>query len=244
MSTPRRRRFGELFHLRWSRGQAVVAVLLAVLGFATMVQVRSTGSEDNFTGARQADLIALINSLDLAAERARNEIESLTVTRDQLRDSTRDEATALELARRQEQTWGILAGTLPVRGPGVRITVDPRGAGVGTDQILNGVQELRDGGAESIEVNDRVRVVAQTAIADSPEGGILVDGVRLEPPYVIDAIGDPDTLASALDFEGGFLDTVEEVGGSARVERAQRIDIETTRAGTPLRYATPRPEDG
>ena len=245
---PRRRALRELAHPRWSRGQAVAAVLLAGLGFAAAVQVRSNDRDQNFTGARQADLISLINSLSLAAERARDEADELTRTRDQLRGSTTSDAAALQLAREQERTWGILAGTLAVRGPGVRITIDPRGAGVGTDQVLNGLQELRDAGAESIEINDRVRVVAQSALTDTPGGSggrvaaIRVDGVALQPPYVIDAIGDPDTLAAGVDFQGGFITEVEEVGGAVRVERAQRIEITSLHTTQRLRYATPEPE--
>jgi uncharacterized protein YlxW (UPF0749 family) len=244
---PRRRALRELAHPRWSRGQAVVAVLLAALGFAAAVQVRANDEDQNFTGARQADLISLINSLTLAADRARAEAQELTITRDRLRGTSDDDTAALEIAREQERTWGILAGTLAVRGPGVRITVDPRGAGLGTDQILNGLQELRDAGAESIEFNDQVRVIAQTAITDTPGStgrvaSIRVDGVVLQPPYVIDAVGDPDTLASAVDFQGGFITEVEEVGGAVRVERAQRIEITSLHATPRLRYA--RPADG
>jgi uncharacterized protein YlxW (UPF0749 family) len=241
---PRRRALRELVHPRWSRGQAVAAVLLAGLGFAAAVQVRANDRDDNFTGARQADLISLINSLSLAADRARREEGELRSTRDQLLGNADDDTAALQLAREQERTWRILAGTLAVRGPGVRVTVDPRGAGVGTDQLVNGLQELRDAGAESIEINDKVRVVAETAFTDGPGGDILVDGVRLSPPYVLDAIGDPGTLAAGLDFQGGFVTEVQEVGGAVRVERAQRIEITALHRPTPLRYATPDPEAG
>jgi uncharacterized protein YlxW (UPF0749 family) len=242
---PQRRSLRELARPRWSRGQAVAAVLLAGLGFAAAVQVRTNDRDQNFTGARQADLIALLNSLNLAADRARSEAQELQRTRDELRGSADDSTAALRLAREQEQTWAILAGTVAVRGPGVRLTVDPRGAGVGTDQVLNGLQELRDAGAESIEINDQVRVVAETAITDTPGGGagrvgaIRVDGVALQPPYVIDAIGDPDTLAKGVDFQGGFITEVEEVGGAVRVERAQRIEITSLHTARRLRYATP-----
>ena len=244
----RRRALRELAHPRWSRGQAVAAVLLAGLGFAATVQVRSNDRDQNFTGARQSQLIALINQLTLASDRGRAEVAQLERTRDQLRGSAGDSEAALRVAREQEQTWAILAGTVPVRGPGVRITVDPRGGGVGTDQVLNGLQELRDAGAESIEINDRVRVVAESAITDTAGGAagevgaIRVDGVTLQPPYVIDAIGDPDTLSSGVDFQGGFVTEVEDVGGSVRVERAQRIEITSLHATRRLRYATPDPD--
>ena len=98
---PRRRALRELAHPRWSRGQAVAAVLLAGLGFAAAVQVRTNDRDQNFTGARQADLIALLNSLNLAADRARTEAQDLQRTRDQLRGSADDSTAALQLARQQ-----------------------------------------------------------------------------------------------------------------------------------------------
>ena len=55
---------------RPSGTQVVVAVLLALLGFAAAVQVRATVNDDEFTGARQGDLISLITTLTLATERA------------------------------------------------------------------------------------------------------------------------------------------------------------------------------
>ena len=86
-----------------SRGQAVVAVLLAVLGFAAVTQVQSNGRDDNYVGARQGDLIQLINNLSLASQRAENEITKLQRTRDSLGNDTEARRTALERARQQAE---------------------------------------------------------------------------------------------------------------------------------------------
>lgn len=228
-----------MLHTRPTRGQAVAGVLLAILGLAATVQVRDTGSEDDLTGADQADLIALINSLTLATERTRAEIDQLERTRAELQSSARDSGAALQDAREQAEVWAILAGTVPVSGPGVRVVVQSAGQ-VGTDQIVNGLQELRDAGAEAIELNDRVRVVAQTAIAETPGGeGIQVGDEPLTPPYVIEAIGDPSTLATALDFFGGFISSVEEVGGRVVVEELDDVEIASVRQAPELRFAEP-----
>jgi uncharacterized protein YlxW (UPF0749 family) len=238
-----RPRLRDAIHGRPTRGQVVAGVLLAVLGLAATVQVRDTGSEDDLTGARQSDLIALINSLTLATERARAEIDQLTDTRDTLQGSARDSSAALEAAREQQEVWAVLAGTVPVEGPGVRVTVASAGQ-VGTDQIVNGLQELRDAGAEAIEIDDRVRVVAQTAVSEGPAGqGLVVGGQLLEPPYVLDAIGDPATLASALDFFGGFISGVEEVGGTVKVEELGSVEIASVREAPTLRYAQPSEQE-
>jgi uncharacterized protein YlxW (UPF0749 family) len=225
-----------------SRGQAVAGVLLAVLGFAAVTQVKATGEDDAYVGARQGDLIQYINSLSLASQRAERQIAKLETTRDSLGNDTQARRTALALARRQADTLGILAGTVPAEGPGVRITVTDEDRAVGTDQLINGLQELRDAGAEVIEVNDKVRVVAQTSLQDTPSGaGVLVDETRLEPPYVIDAIGDAHTLATALDFTGGFISEVRAVGGKVAVQRLGTVEIASVRTPEAPRFAAPGP---
>jgi uncharacterized protein YlxW (UPF0749 family) len=208
-----------------SRGQAVVGVLLMVLGVAAVVQVRANDRNDNFVGARQSDLIALINTLNLATDRAESEIVELEHTRDSLRDDAESSQTALSVARQRADTLGILAGTLPAVGSGVRITVDSKSGTIGTDQLLNGLEELRNAGAEAIEINDSVRVVAQTGLVDSPTQGLVVGGQPVQAPYVVDVIGDPHTLATALDFDGGFIEEVESVGGSVDVKELDDVEI-------------------
>ncbi|MDX6326378.1 MAG: hypothetical protein QOK15_2732 [Nocardioidaceae bacterium] len=226
-----------------SRGQAVAGVLLAVLGCAAVVQVRANGRDDNFVGARQSDLIALINTLTVATDRAQSDIASLQRTRDSLRDNAAARETALGVARRQAETLGILAGTLPAVGPGIRVTISSPTGSIGTDQLLNGLEELRSAGAEAIQINGKVRVVAQTGIADGQDNGLLVDGVALQPPYVIDAIGDPGTLATAMAFSGGLVDEVDQVGGTARVQKLDDQQIATTSKVTPPRFAQPAQQE-
>jgi uncharacterized protein YlxW (UPF0749 family) len=223
------------------RGQVIAAALLAVVGFAGVVQVEATQRDDDYEGWRQEDLIQLLNSLDAASQRTQSEIAQLERTRSSLQSDTNSRRAALEQARQQANVLGILAGTLPATGPGVRVTVRDPHTAVSVDHLLNGLEELRDAGAEAIEVNDTVRVVAQTALEDGPEGGIVVGGQTLTPPYTIEAIGDEHTLATALDFTGGFTDEVEDpaVGGRVVVEERDRVQISTLREPAEPQYARP-----
>jgi len=220
-----------------SRGQVVAAVLLAVLGFAAVTQVRSNGRDDSYVGARQGDLVQYINSLSLASQRAENEIARLQRTRDALGNDAQSRRTAIERAREQAATLGILAGTVPAVGPGIRVRITDGGSGVGTNQILDGLQELRDAGAEAIELNDQVRVVAQTSLQDRSGRGIVVDGTVLEPPYVIDAIGDRHTLATGLQFARGFTDEVEGVGGTVAIKELPQVQVSSVVVPKAPRYA-------
>jgi uncharacterized protein YlxW (UPF0749 family) len=222
-----------------SRGQLVVAVLLAVLGFAAAVQVHEQNRDQGFVGARQGDLISLINTLSLATDRTEADIERLRNSRDSLQNDAEASRTALSVARQRADALGILAGTVPAVGPGIRVTVNAKPGTVGTDQLLDGIEELRNAGAEAIEINDTVRVVAQTAISQARSGDLKVDGQTLTPPYVIDVIGDSHTLATALQFEGGFSDDVREVGGHVTIDEMDRVEVSATRSADQPRFAKP-----
>jgi len=223
-----------------SRGQVAGAVLLAILGFAAVTQVQANNKDDQYVGARQGDLVQYINNLSLASQRTEAEIARLQQTRDALRSDTRARRTALDRARQQADTLGILAGTVPVVGSGVRVTVTDEKGGVGSNQLLEGLEELRDAGAEAIELNNRVRVVAQTSLKDV-DGGVLVDGTVLRPPYVVEAIGSPHDLATALDFKGGFVDEVQrvDVDGTVQTQESDKVEISSVVEPATPRYAEP-----
>jgi uncharacterized protein YlxW (UPF0749 family) len=226
-----------------SRGQVAAGVLLAVLGFAAVVQVQSNSEDATYVGARQDELIELINSLSLASQRAEEEISSLEETRNSLLNDTEARRTALERARQQADELGILAGTVPAVGPGLRVTVDDGGGAVGAGVLINGIQELRDAGAEAIEINDSVRIVAQTAVRDDDDGGVVVDGRKVSAPYVIEAIGAPDTLAGGLTIAQGFVAEVERAGGEATLEEVDRVEVASVRDPGSAEYADPAPNE-
>lgn len=224
------------------RGQIVVAVLLAVVGAAAVTQVRIAGRDDDYAGLRQADLIQALNGLQAASRRTEQDIGDLEATRDSLRDSNDKTATALKQARAEIESLGVLAGTLPAHGPGVRITVTVPDSHLSLNLLLDGIEELRDAGAEAMEINNSVRVVAQTSF-ESATGGIDVDGRLLKSPYTIDVIGDPDSLTTALRFPGGFVDDISLDEGKVTIKRSQDVEVDVIRKASQPRYAEPSQPD-
>jgi len=213
---------------RPSRGQLVVAMLLAVLGFAAVTQVRSQDQGATYAGKREQDLIDLLNALAGTSQRSQNEIDRLEGTIAQLQDSSNSRQAALSQAQKDVNTLDILAGVVKAIGPGVRITIaDPDGV-VDTDTILDTIEELRTAGAEAIEFNDTVRVVAQTSFDDGV-GGTIIDGTLVAPPYVIDVIGDPHALETAMTFLLGPQDDVENEGGTLEVKELEEVTIDSVR---------------
>jgi len=223
---------------RPSRAQLVVGVLLAVLGFAAVTQVRSNDQDDTYAGKREQDLIDLLNALAGTSQRSQNEINRLEATRAQLQDSSNSRLAALSQAQKDVATLNILAGLVKATGPGLRVTIeDPEGS-VDVDTILDTIEELRTSGAEAIEFNDAVRVIAQTSFDDGI-GGTVIDGTLVEPPYVIDVIGDPHALETGLTFLLGPQDDVEDEGGTLTMQELDEVKIDVVRQPVRPEFAEP-----
>jgi uncharacterized protein YlxW (UPF0749 family) len=225
---------------RPSRGQAVVGVLLAVVGFAAVTQVRSNEVDDTYAGYREQDLIDVLNGLAGTTQRAESEIAGLEATRRDLQSSTDARQAALAQEKDRSDTLGILAGLVPVTGPGIRITITEVDAPVDIDSLLDTIQELRAAGAESMQINGKVRIVAQSAVEQGPGGvGVVVDGELLSGPYVIDVIGDPHTLSGGMTFVQGPKSQFEQDGQTVEITELRSLDIESVREPVQPQYAQP-----
>jgi len=218
----------------------VVAVLLALVGFAGVTQVRTNQVDDTYAGLREQDLIDILNGLAGSTQRAEAQIQQLESTRDDLRSDTSARQAALDLARQQQQALSVLAGTVPVRGPGVTITIKEVEGQVDVGPFLDMIQALRTAGAEAMQINGEVRVIAQTSFDDGT-GGLLVDGTLLEAPFTVDVIGPPDALVAALRFPDGPQDQfAEDDGAELTFEERSVVDIETTREPVEADVARPQ----
>lgn len=225
--------------LRPSRGQVVVAVLLALVGYAGVTQVRFVEVDDQYGSLREQDLIDVLSGLAGTSQRAEAEIARLQRTRDDLLSDTGAREAALAQAQQEAAALEVLAGTVPVTGPGIRVTVTEQTGVVQVQTMVDTLQELRTAGAEAIQVNGEVRVVADTAVEDV-SGGLLVGGQRVSSPYVIDAIGEPDTLAgSGIDFPLGPRYLFEQDGADVDVDELSSLDVTSVVKPAKPEYAQP-----
>ncbi|MFC4907287.1 DUF881 domain-containing protein [Actinomadura gamaensis] len=222
------RLLADMLRPRLTRGQVAGALLCLVLGFAVVTQVRANGRDTKFATARQDELVGILSDLTQRSERLRADLRDLENTKAGLERDARGQ-TALEEARRRAEDYGLLAGTVPAEGPGVEITVtDPRRA-VRAADLLDALEELRDAGAEVVQVGD-VRAGVDTYFVDRPEG-VLADGRFLPPPYRILAIGDPHTMATALGIPGGVVRTLRGLGAGVTVTPRARMTVSAVRSG-------------
>src|SRR4051794_27335227 len=216
------------------RAGALIGVLCALLGFGFAVQVHSQ-STSKYANARQEDLVTILDDLTAREQRLRQELGSLNQTKQQLSNGS---GSALDEARKRADEMAILAGTEPATGPGMVLTIKPGGKPVKADVILDAVEEMRGAGAEALQINS-VRIGASSWFADGSGGGLVVDGTALDKPYTLTAVGDPATLAAAMNIPGGVVDSVHQAGGQVEVDQRKEVAVTAVRHAQPPQYAHP-----
>jgi uncharacterized protein YlxW (UPF0749 family) len=220
---------------------ALATLLCLVLGIAIVTQVRQTKSGDSLDTARPADLLVLLDSLRQREATLNTEVSELQNTLNSLQASGNTDQAAIQSAQARLAALSILVGSVGATGPGVTITIDDPGPGVSPETMLDVINELRAAGAEALEINDAhqsVRVGVDTWVVGSP-GSLTIDSKTLSPPYSVLAIGDPPTLAAAMNIPGGAQDSIKRVGARMSVQQAGRVDVTTLRQPKPHQYAQP-----
>ncbi|MDI3256149.1 MAG: DUF881 domain-containing protein [Kyrpidia sp.] len=199
---------------------AVLLTLIGVLlGFMVTVQLKSTHAVRGAPPplridetSRLMDSLAAARHTNAALE---NKIAELQARVDQYEKQMDAEMGPAAPDRKKLEDYQILAGTVPVHGPGVTLTIDdhhgPIPAGVDSRYAIvhdfdlrRVVNELYAGGAEAVSINGERMAVSTGVVCIGPT--IRVGMARLVPPFTIEAIGDTRRLQDQLNRSGGILD--------------------------------------
>ena len=219
---------------------ALVMAVFAVLAVTAAAQTSRNAVSDE---RERRDLAAQVASARQELTRDRAAVVDLrrSTVRLQTRQLAGDRSAqgVLDTIRR----LGVLAGTLPVRGPGVRVVADnARGATEDRQKVLDSdLQRLVNGfwqaGGEAIALNgQRLTTLSTIRVAG---GAITVNARSLSPPYVVAVIGNKDTLpARFAETTSGqaWLDLQREVGLRLTITPVSSLRLPATDAT--LRYAT------
>lgn len=220
----------------------MIVVLLALLGFTLVVQLKTNSTDPALGATRQEDLVRILSDLEAQQQRLRQDVAELEDSQRQLASGAEGRQAALEEATRRADELGLLAGTLPARGPGLTVRFTAGDKPIKASALLDAVQELRGAGAEAMQIagaeGEPVRIVASTYFVDA-DGGVDVGGRRLTGPYTITVIGDPSTMATALGIAGGVVASVNGDGGNVIVNEHEVVDIKARSKVTDLKYARP-----
>jgi uncharacterized protein YlxW (UPF0749 family) len=224
----------------------VLAALVVTLG---AVQARVSAPE---LAKERQELVTRIEEGDKRADSLQRSVHALR------KDVEARQRRALERHGGDEaEVAGLLSGSLPVEGPGVKLVVDdaadtqdndgggPRqGSGFSDNgrvrdrdlqRVVNGLWES---GAEAVSVNGQ-RLTSLSAIRAAGDA-ILVDNKPLVPPYTLLAVGPGKQLGTAFQSsaDGQYLQVLKENYGvrssvttqdEVRLPAAPRLIVRTAK---------------
>jgi CRISPR-associated DxTHG motif protein len=221
--------------------QLTAAIVVAVFGVLVTVAAVQTSRNAEITDASRATLVARVQAEreTVAGQQARiAELQDGNIRLEGGLDAvTVDQQAQLSRQRRLE----VRTGYVQVRGPGVRITVDDAPNGDETQlvyardlaMLVNGLWRA---GAEAIAVNGQ-RLTPLSAIRNAGLA-VEVNNRPVNPPYAVQAIGDPGTLqANLLDTTHGlrFFDLAADLGFVVTRQNEEELTLPAAR-GPRLQY--------
>lgn len=219
---------------------ALFTLMMVVLGFLLVGAVRSsrTLAGSLSSGDQRADLVQVVQQLEGKRETLEAELAQSRQEMAQLGEMTAASRGLRDEYLARVDTLSMEAGLVAVEGPGVRLTLadnprPPENGGDPGNYIVHDydlrllVNALWSGGAEALAINDErlttmsgIRCVGTT---------ILVNSRRVASPFVIEAIGDREELAVAVENDPDALlllgEQVGAFGLGYRLEKAETLSL-------------------
>jgi uncharacterized protein YlxW (UPF0749 family) len=208
-----------------------------ILGVLIVVQIRSQAGDNGLAARSAQDLTLLVANLNTRNDQLRTEVSTLDRQLQTLQQGGRNGASSLTQIHDDEARVRAWAGLDPVSGKGVEITISGGIAGPALEDLIN---ELRNAGAEAIAI-EGVRVVAATVVGGSA-GSLSVDDTALDDPFVVRAIGNPESLVGSLTRMGGLVAPLAATypDASVSVEAIDRLVLPPTTRRLAPSHGRPR----
>jgi len=215
--------------------QLSLTIVCFFLGLLLVAQFRTRQMTDSsLLFASSADQLLIIGSLVENNTRLREEMETLE---EQLSEYQQAAGRAvLETLVEEVNNVRIINGLVEVSGAGVEVSLD---GSIGVLDVQDLINELRNAGAESLAINGE-RLTLYSVIAGAEDGGMTVNGGALSRPYVLQAIGQPETMETALLRSGGLIATLERnsEGLVVSVIKRERMVLPVYRGAIEFVYAS------
>lgn len=226
-----------------------LGIMCFILTFAIAVQIRTMNSASSTASQTLADnelrdsVLKWKEKYDNMSEEVKRAEKTLEAVRQTATQNNTTASAKEELKKNQ-----TLLGLTDVKGSGIVIEFqdgkldntflaidEPSKVLVHFEDILSLVNELRNSGAEAIEVNGQ-RIVNTSAI--TCEGTVIkINGERIGSPFTIKAIGSQALLYGQIIREGSYLNVMKDTGVDViAVTQEDEITIEKYKGTMNFKY--------
>jgi uncharacterized protein YlxW (UPF0749 family) len=223
-------------NLQTPQGRRYLIVgLTIILGIFLSLAIKQNDEPKLLSSAREDELVRILDDLSKQKDNLELELIKQSQVLDSLKSGSNEEAK--KAAQNRIDQLILLSGTAPVTGRGIQVLITGDVYSVSAFTVLDSVQELRDAGAVAIEINGN-RIINSTYFNDTSDG-ITINQAKIRSPYRISALGDPETLATALKIPGGLAEKVTTSGGQVVITQYAKLVVESTVDLVTPQYAVP-----
>jgi len=129
----------------------------------------------------------------------------------------------------------LLLGYLPAKGEGVRIQLedgdyDPSSTNpneyiIHESHLFKLINELKIAGAEGIAINGQRLHANSYIVCNGPV--ITIDGKQYPAPFIVEAVGNKNTLVQAIEITGGVVDQLLNDKIKLTIEKRDQISLKS-----------------
>lgn len=236
-------------------GMIVIGLLALFIGLVISIQITTTQGSDVgglVPVAKAQGYLEQLKQVRAEKDDALQELNQLEERLNKIEQEKSDEDFVLKGIISDMEKYKMAAGVVDVKGPGVVITVDdPIPTEEFTDEysvimlryelLLSLVNKMKDAGAEAISINGQ-RIIVTTEISLAGDN-VNINTVPTAPPYIIKAIGNPETIDSTLTIRFGVIEQMKSYGLRIDIEQEDEIEIPRYSGIIKYRYAEPVVEE-
>ena len=208
---------------------AIVMFIVCITLVSVMLMQFKTIEETDITeieNMRETELRTAISEWKTKYEEVETKLQDTNKKINEYSDKIKNNEKVSELISDELDESNMAVGKTDVYGEGVIVTLNDDEKDIVAWDLIDLVNELKYAGAEAISIND-IRIINTTDIFDLRSYTYLTVGQqRLQPPYVVKAIGNPDYLSSILNLkDSGFVDRYKNSGKSVKMETSKKVQI-------------------
>lgn len=234
----------------WEKGMLFAMSLL--LGIILMTQYQTSnsvlGNEKN-PSEISAELDDEMEALNKEKNDLRDELDKVRKQAAESEELSKKREAEIEKIMAELEKQKIMSGHYDVKGPGAVITIGESpdsyvNLAYSHQYILALISYLNNAGAEAISINGQ-RYTNYTEIVPVLDH-ININGVAFVLPLEIKAIGSTRTIEASLNFVGGIVTQMTEIGFTVEAEYLNEIQINRYEGEKTFTYATPvdtKPEE-
>ena len=214
-----------------------------ILGIILMTQIRTTNNvigNETFHN-KASELNSELATLTLEKNKLREELDQLKEISKKNEEEYEKKEEEIKKLEEELKKLKVLSGLYDVKGRGTIITIDaePNAASIayGHQYILALISYLNNAAVEAISINGQ-RYTTFTEIVPVLDH-ININGVAMVLPLEIKAIGFPNTIEASLNFVGGIITQLENIGYTVEIENSDEVFINRYEGEIKFKYAIP-----